>query len=594
MGISESEQCSDLGELLRWRAIHEPEKRAFTFLHNGEVELAHLSYRELDRQARAIAAALQEGCATGERALLLYPPGLEFISAFFGCLYAGVVAIPAPLPDQIRLKRTLPRLQALVADAQASLVLTDFRNSTGIAESGALSSLKLRATDEFTDGDACDQLAACWQPPSVDGDTLAYLQYTSGSTSAPKGVMVSHGNLMRHCAHIRQAWDYRSDSIAATWLPHFHDYGLVDGLIQPLFTGASAFVMSPVAFYMRPVRWLKTISRYAVTHSQGPNFAFEHCVEKVKPEQCADLNLRTWRIASNGSEPIAMETIERFVAAFEPYGFRREAFYPAYGLAEATLLVATRQHGSLPAARVCDAEALQRHRVVEPSPGQSDQRVRSVVSCGTPIGDTNVVIVDPDSLKPCAPSEVGEICVSSPGVTLGYWRRNEETARTFRCFVDGNGPFLRTGDLGFMSNGELYITGRIKDVIIIRGRNHYPQDIELTVAQSHPALRPGHGAAFGLEVKGTERLVVVQEVRRSYLRSVDIDDEVVGNIREAVSEQHEIQVYNAVLVRPGTIPKTSSGKIQRSVCRQRFLDGTLETLEAGRADLDAAPIPTPV
>lgn len=593
MGISESEQCSDLVGLLRWRAIRQPDKRAFTFLHNGEIELAHLSYRELDRQARTIAAGLQEARASGERALLLYPPGLEFISAFFGCLYAGVVAIPAPLPNQIRLKRTLPRLQALVEDAQASLVLTDSRNSTRIAESGALSSLELRATDRLTDEDACDQLAASWQSPDIDGDTLAYLQYTSGSTSVPKGVMVSHGNLMRHCAHIRQAWDYRADSVAATWMPHFHDYGLVDGLIQLLFTGASAFVMSPVAFYMRPVRWLNTISRYAVTHSQGPNFAFEHCVDKVKPEQCADLNLSSWRIASNGSEPIAMDTIERFVAAFEPHGFRRAAFYPAYGLAEATLLVATRQHGSLPSARTCDAEALQRHHVVEASPEQSDQRVRMVVSCGAPIGDTNVVIVDPDSLKPCAPSEVGEICVASSAVALGYWRRTEETARTFRCFVDGEGPFLRTGDLGFMSNGELYVTGRIKDVIIIRGCNHYPQDIELTVAQSHPALRPGHGTAFGLEVKGKERLVVVQEVRRSHLRCVDVV-EVVGNIREAVSEQHEIQVYDAVLVRPGTIPKTSSGKIQRSACRQRFLDGTLEILEAGRADLDAAPMPTPV
>jgi acyl-CoA synthetase (AMP-forming)/AMP-acid ligase II len=591
MGIVELEQCSNLVELLRWRAIHQDEKRAFTFLHNGEVELTRLSYRELDRQARAIAAALQGTSAIGERALLLYPPGLEFLSAFFGCLYAGVVAIPAPLPDQIRLKRTLPRLRALVEDAQASLVLTDFRHAARIVESGALSALEIRATDRLTDEDACAQLAARWQPPEVYGDSLAYLQYTSGSTSSPKGVMVSHSNLMLHCAHIRQAWDYRVDSIAATWLPHFHDYGLVDGLIQPLFTGASTFVMSPIAFYMRPLRWLKTISRYTVTHSQGPNFAFEHCIDKITPEQCAGLNLSSWRIASNGSEPVTMETMERFVAAFEPYGFRRAAFYPAYGLAEATLLVATRQHGNLPAARMCDAEALQKHRVVEASPGQSAQRVRLVVSCGVPIGDTHVVIVDPDSLKLCAPSEVGEICVASSGISTGYWRRPEETARTFRCFIDGKGPFLRTGDLGFMSNGEVYVTGRIKDVIIIRGRNHYPQDIELTVAQSHPALRPGHGTAFGLEVKGKERLVVVQEVRRSYLQSVDID-EVVGNIREAVSEQHEIQVYEVVLVRPGSIPKTSSGKIQRSVCRLRFLDGTLETLQA--TDLDVTLISTPV
>ena len=591
MSIFEPEQCSDLIELLCWRATHQPEQRAFTFLHNGEVELAPLNYQELDRRARAIAAALQEDCAIGERALLLYPPGLEFISAFFGCLYAGVVAIPAPLPDQIRLKRTLPRLRALVEDAQASLVLTDTRNLSPITEAGALSSLKLSATDRLAEEGTCDRLAARWQPPGFNGDNLAYLQYTSGSTSTPKGVMVSHGNLMRHCAHIRQAWDYRPKSIAATWMPHFHDYGLVDGLILPLYTGVPSYVMSPVAFYMRPVRWLSAISRYAVTHSQGPNFAFEHCVDRVKPVQCTDLNLSSWRIASNGAEPIALETIERFVATFEPYGFRRAALYPAYGLAEATLLVATKQHGSLPAACVCDAEALERHRVVEASPEQSDKRVRSVVSCGAPIGDTNVIIVNPDSLKPCAPLEVGEIWVSSSGMAVGYWRRTEETARTFRSFVDGKVPFLRTGDLGFMKNGELYITGRIKDVIIIRGRNHYPQDIELTVARSHPALRSGYGTAFGLEIKGQERLVLVQEVQRSYLQSVDID-EVVGSIREAVSEQHEIQVYDAVLVKPGTIPKTSSGKIQRSLCRQRFLRGELETLDARPADPSAAPIPT--
>ncbi|MGH8640583.1 MAG: AMP-binding protein, partial [Burkholderiales bacterium] len=308
---------------------------------------------------------------------------------------------------------------------------------------------------------------------------------------------------------------------------------------------------------------------------------------------CTGLDLGTWRIASNGSEPVAMDTIERFVAAFEPYGFRRAALYPAYGLAEATLLVATRRHGSPPAARVCDADALQKHRVVEAAPGQPDRKMRSVVSCGVPVGDTRVVIVDPNSLKPCAPPEIGEICVAGPGVARGYWRRSEETARTFQCLVDGAGPFLRTGDLGFMSDGELYITGRIKDVIIIRGRNHYPQDIEMTVAQSHPALRPGHGAAFGLEVKGRERLVVVQEVRRSHLRSVDAG-EIVGDVREAVSDQHEVQVHAVVLVRPGTIPKTSSGKIQRSACRQQFLDGLLQTLEAGRTSLGAVAVPTPV
>ncbi len=588
MGISNPGQGSDLVGLLRFRAAHQPERSAFTFLDGTETGRSGMNHRELDHRARTIAAALRVDCAPGDRALLLYPPGLGFISAFLGCLYAGVVAIPAPLPDPVRLRRTLPRLRALVEDAQASVVLTDVQNLSPIAETGALSSLRLRATDRL-EGDA-DLLAESWQPPDLGGDSLAYLQYTSGSTSEPRGVMVSHGNLIRHCEQIRQAWDYRSDSVAATWLPHFHDYGLVDGLLLPLYAGISSFVMSPIAFYMRPARWLQAISRYAVTHSQGPNFAFEHCVDKIKPEHCAGLDLSSWRVASNGSEPIAVDTIDRFVQAFQPYGFRRSALYPAYGLAEATLLVATRRHTSLPAACVCDAEELEQHRVVEVVAARSGQRVHAIVSCGAPIGDTEVAIVDPKTLKRCHPLEVGEIWVSSPGLARGYWRRGEETARTFGATVDGKGAFLRTGDLGFIKGGELYVTGRIKDVIIIRGRNHYPQDIEFTVARSHPALRPGYGAAFGLEVKGKERLIVVQEVRRSRLQNVDVD-EAVGNIREAVSEEHELQVYDAVLVGPGTIPKTSSGKIQRALCRDRFLAGQLQRLTRGRAGPTVAPAP---
>jgi acyl-CoA synthetase (AMP-forming)/AMP-acid ligase II len=588
MGISSIGQCSTFVDLLSWRAACQPEQRAFTYLHNGEVEQPALGFRELDRRARAIAVSLQADCAIGDRALLLYPPGLDLISAFLGCLYAGVVAVPAPLPDGVRLKRSLPRLQAVAEDAQAAIVLTDTRNRSLIVQADALSSLQVRATDYPQDEK--DRLAARWEPCGPTADSLAYLQYTSGSTSTPKGVMVSHGNLMHHCEHIRQAWDYRPDSIAATWLPHFHDYGLVDGLLLPLYAGISSFLMSPIAFYMRPARWLHAISRHAVTHSQGPNFAFEHCVDKVKPEQRAGLDLSSWRVASNGSEPIALETMERFAATFGSCGFRRAALYPAYGLAEATLLVSTRGHASTPAACACDADALERHRVVEIAGDRADQRVRPVVSCGSPIGDTEVIIVDPDTSRPCPASQVGEIWVSSSGMALGYWRRREESARVFGAFVDGRGPFLRTGDLGFMRDRELYVTGRIKDVIIIRGRNHYPQDIELTVAQSHPSLRPGYGVAFGLQIDGKERLIVIQEVRASHLRTVDLDD-IVGNIREAVSEEHELQVHNVLLVAPGTVPKTSSGKIQRLLCRQRFVDGKLERLEAGPAGLTSVATP---
>jgi acyl-CoA synthetase (AMP-forming)/AMP-acid ligase II len=438
-----------------------------------------------------------------------------------------------------------------------------------------------------------DELSGCsaqeWQQPRLADDTLAYLQYTSGSTATPKGVMVTHGNLMRHCAHMEQAWGYTPDSVSATWVPHFHDYGLVDGIIQPLFMGIPCYIMAPAAFYMRPLRWLQAVSRYRVTHTQGPNSGYEHCVRKVKPEELVGLDLRAWRTASNGGEPVRQDTVRDFVAALEPHGFRREAFYPAYGLAEATLLVATKRHDQAAVIRAFDAEALEQNSAVEVSPDRK-HGIRTVVSCGPPIGTLKVVIADPQTRMECAPGTVGEIWVADSSLAVGYWENPEETERTFgaRLAGSGEGPFMRTGDLGFLLDGELFVTGRLKDLIIIRGRNHYPQDIELTVEKSHPALRPGHGAAFALEIDGQELLVVVQAVERDQLRSI-VADEVVGDIREAVTEAHELQVHAVVLTKPGSIPRTSSGKVQRAACRERFLQGTLDTL----GEDGSAPEPEP-
>lgn len=568
--------CRNLVQLLRWRAMHEGARPAYTFLANGEDEAEQLSYALLDARARAIAAELQAADAEGSRALLLYPPGLDFASAFFGCLYAGVIAVPAPLPDAVRLKRTLPRLRALADDAGASRVLTTSRALPMLPELGALATLQLTDT-------AAPDGADRWRAPAITEDTLAFLQYTSGSTQAPKGVMVRHGALMRHCAHVRAAWDYTADAVAATWLPHFHDYGLIDGILQPVHAGIPSYAMSPVAFYMRPIRWLKAIARHRVTHSQAPNFGYAHCVERIKPAQLEGLDLRCWRVASNGSEPIDMRTLERFAAMLAPAGFRRSAIYPAYGLAEATLLVATKRHGDPHVACTVDADALEHHHVVE-ADAASPRRLREVVSCGPAIVGTHVAIVDPASLRALPERRIGEIWVASDGLAAGYWHKAGESVATFaaRCLPDDGRAYLRTGDLGFLKDGELHVTGRIKDLIIIRGRNHYPHDIELTVGRSHPALRSGHGAAFGLTMHGEERLMVVQEVRMPALDPAALD-EIVGNIREAVSDEHEIQVHGAVLVRPGTIPKTSSGKIQRSACRQRYVDGTLETLQASLA-----------
>ena len=573
-------ESSTLVELLRCRGLGQPEQRAYTFLIDGEVEGNSITYAELDCQARAIGALLQQHKARGERVLLLYPPGLEFIAAFCGCLYAGAIAIPAPPPDAARLKRTLPRLQAIAKDAQASLVLTTsrilalFKDLPSQAE-------EFQGMRWLTTENVNSELAAAWKAPIVSSDTLAYLQYTSGSTSTPKGVMVSHGNLMHHCAYISEAWGYTSDSIAATWMPYFHDYGLVDGLIQPLYKGIPCFVMSPLAFIKRPIRWLQTISRYKVTHSQGPNFAYEHCVSKTTREQYSNLDLSSWCTASNGAEPVRKETLERFVETFKAFGFRWSAFYPAYGLAEATLLVSTKRKMDMPVFCAVSVAALEQNQIVEATDHQ--QGVQTLVGCGHPVGDMRVVIVHPETLLQCALNEVGEIWVSDPSVAQGYWNRPDETDSTFRAYLadtisEGGspGPFLRTGDLGFLKNGELFVTGRLKDLIIIRGRNHYPQDIELTVEQSHAALRQSCGAAFSIDVSGDERLVVVQEVERHY-RNLDVD-EVFGAIRQAMAEHHDLEVYAILLLKTGSISKTSSGKIQRYGCRASFLDGSLEVV----------------
>ena len=564
--------------LLRARATRQPEQYAYSFLADGKTISQRFTYGELDYQARAIAARLQSLDCQGERALLLYPPGLDFIAAFFGCLYAGAIAIPAPPPDPARLKHTVPRLLAIAQDAQASFVMTPSRNHEQLKQSCCRFSPVFGGMKWVISDALSSQLAENWQQSSLTEDHPVYLQYTSGSTATPKGVILSHGNLLYHSADISQAWGYTRDSIAITWLPYFHDYGLVDGLLQPLFCGIPCYVMSPLTFYMRPQRWLETITRYRITHTQAPNFAYEHCLQRITAKQRESLDLSSLHTASNGAEPIRESTIARFLETFGCCGLRSEAFYPSYGLAEATLLVATKPHGQPPKILSLEAKALEKGQIVETTP--TDAGRRAAISCGPPIGKINLVIVNPDSLTRCAPDQVGEIWVGDPSVAQGYWQRPEESEATFGAYLSDTkeGPFLRTGDLGFLHAGELYIAGRIKDVIIIRGRNHYPQDIELTVEASHPALRVGHGAAFSLEIEEEERLIVVQEIARGNLRQLDLE-EVLGNIREAIADVHELQVYDVVLVEAGNIAKTSSGKIQRSACRIKYLQGKFEDLK---------------
>lgn len=565
-----------LVDLLRYRASHQPDKTAYTFLQDGRKEAGSITYQQLDRRARAIAAQLQSLKVTGERALLFYPQGLEFIAAFCGCLYAGVIAIPVPPPDPARLKRTLPRLQAIAQDSTTTLVLTTSRITTQLEENYSqlqeVLAVRWLCTEEIA-----DEQALQWQQPEIDSKTLAYLQYTSGSTSTPKGVMISQGNLMHHAAYLQKDCGYTSDSVTVTWMPYFHDYGLVQGIILPLYTGTPCYLMTPLAFIKSPFHWLLAISRYRATHTQGPNFAYDQCIRRITASQRTQLNLSSWQAAGIGAEPIKPPVMQEFIETFAPCGFRAEAFAPAYGLAEATLVVSSSPMGSPPVFYIADAAALEKNQVVEASQGRG--MVRVIPGCGRLVSDTRVVIANPETLTQCATDEVGEIWVSHPGVALGYWQRSEETEKNFRAYLvdTGEGPFLRTGDLGFLQDGELFVTGRFKDLIIILGINHYPQDIEFTVERCHPAVRPNSGAAFSVEVEGQERLVVVQEIERGHSQNLDAD-EVISSIRQAIAEGHELPVYAVMLIKSGSILKTSSGKIQRRACRSAFLNNTLNVV----------------
>ncbi len=587
-------------DLLRWRASHEPGRRAYTFLEDGEAEESSVNYGELDRQARSVAARLQIlGIETGERILLFYPPGREYVAAFFGCLYAGVIAVPAYPP---RLSRPISRLQAIMADSQATVALTTTHILSNLerrfAHAPEMKSLRWLATD---DGKV---LSDAWRRPKISGDTLAFLQYTSGSTAAPKGVMVAHVNLLHNLSMIYWRFEHTPDSQMVIWLPPYHDMGLIGGVLEPLYGGFPATLMSPIAFLQRPIRWLRAISHLGADSGGGPNFAYDLCSHKTTPEERANLDLSSWEVAFTGAEPVRQKTLERFATVFAPCGFRREAFYPGYGLAEATLFVSGGAKSAPPVTLSVEGAELERDRVLMASAGEKG--TRTVVSCGKALGDQKIVVADPESLTKCAPDRVGEIWVSGPSVAKGYWGRPEETEQAFgaRLSDTGEGPFLRTGDLGFLHDGELFVTGRLKDLVIIRGRNHYPQDIEHTVENSHEALRAGGCAAFSVETDAGEELVVVQELERRFVRSADFEA-VISAIRRAVAENHELQIHAVVLIRTGSIPKTSSGKIQRRATREAFLKDALTVVamdvspedprKAGEAEVEepAAPPAAP-
>lgn len=568
-----------LCDVLRWRAEHQPDQTAYMFLRDGGSSEAVLTYRDLDMRARAIAGYLQSRMAPGERLLLVFPPGLEFVQSFWGALYAGVIAVPVPPPDAFRVKSGASRVQGILQDAGAVGAFTTSTISQTLQLQNQLSSLGQWLSIE----DTALASASDWRPTHLSPAAVAYLQYTSGSTAAPKGVMVSHGNMTAQSRCITEAGSYDAGSVTLSWMPHFHDYGLVKGIIQPASIGRPSYLMSPLTFLKRPVRWLEAIQHYGVTHSGAPNFAYRRCVDAIAPEDRAELDLSGWQVASCGAEPIAPDTIERFLEAFGPVGFRREAFYPAYGMAEYTLLISLKRQGVSPTIQALDAAALEEGVVAGPASGPWP--VRRVVGCGLPVGDTRVVIAHHETLSRCAAHQVGEIWLAGASTTQGYWNNPEETARTFGATLrdTGEGPFLRTGDLGFVKDGEVFVTGRVKDLLIVRGRNHYPQDLERTVESCHAGFRVGGTAAFSVEDAGEEAVVVVQELERQAVPPPI--EELASAIRLALSEQHDLHVSAVVFIKAGSLPKTSSGKVQRRACREQYLADRLAVIGQSRVPL---------
>jgi natural product biosynthesis luciferase-like monooxygenase protein len=581
-----------LVDLLRSRADTQGEDLLYRFLETGDVDgpVETWSYARLDARARAVGALLSADGGRGERALLLYPPGLEFVAGFMGCLYGGVVAVPCYPPDPTRLERTLPRLRAIAKDCGARYVLTT-QAIQEMAEfftpqAPELGELRWVATDAVPEGRAAE-----WARPDVDADSLAFLQYTSGSTGTPKGVKVSHHNILSNEALISRGFGLEAArSSGMGWLPMFHDMGLIGKVLQPLYLGFPCTLMSPIAFLQRPLRWLEAISHFRATCSGGPNFAYDLCVRKATDADRERLDLGSWDLAFNGAEPVRRETLERFADTFARCGFRKTAFYPCYGLAEATLIVSGGTKGEPSLHGRFDSDSVARGR---PVGAAEDARALTLVSSGRAAPGHQVRVVHPETLDTCPAGTVGEIWTTGPSVAQGYWNRPEESERAFGARLVGSAEsWLRTGDLGFLSaEGELFVTGRLKDLIIVRGRNLYPQDLEQSVERAHRAVRAGCVAAFSVEEAGEERLVVAAEVdaRDGFDAAAVVDA-----LRRALAEEHAVHAHGVVLLQARSIPKTSSGKIQRRACRDGYLAGELEVVGSSVVvtGADAPEIPT--
>ncbi len=584
-------KIKNLNDVLMHQAIEQPDKIVFRFQKESNPEKT-ITYGEFLTKVQILSAKLQNITSRGDRVLLLYPPGIEFVVAFFGCLHAGVIAVPAHAPN----KRNLYKLHGIISDAGIKLALCNDDTLALIAV------LKLRNREHVNSllNNIDLKHLDCKVPISDDlygqegrnmaTDDIAFLQYTSGSTSSPKGVMVTHHNLLSNCECMSRSARLETSFHLVSWLPPFHDMGLIGKIIQTIYSGMSTTLMSPVSFVKKPIRWLNAISEggqhYGPVISGAPNFAYDLCVSKISEDQLPDnFDLTMWQVAFSGAEPVQAKTLRRFYRKFEKYGFIYDKFFPVYGLAESTLMVTSGDVSAEPIIRQYDLERMEESgKAVEVQDPMEQQRVKDYVACGGPVFGHQVRIVNPNDFTVCSENEIGEIWVKGDSVAKGYWNNEEKTKDIFRAYTaDGDGPFLRTGDMGLLVDGEIYITGRIKDMMIINGRNYYPEDIELTVVEAHKYLQKYGSAAFLAEEHGKERLIIVQELRKNFIRSYN-KEEIVKAVKQHVYDRHELIVDAVVLISTSSIPKTTSGKVQRFRVREHYLNNELKIIDSWSKD----------
>jgi len=580
-------QANSIAEILQQRAIATPQSLAYVFLENGENKEQKLTYQDLDRQAKAIATQLQTRVKSGDRALLIYPyvAVLDFIAAFMGCLYAGIVAVPCHPPMN---SLTSAEISTRLVNSEAAIILSNTKLLGKLkTQLGSIPNFAELNPDWLDTSKVDIQEQQAYNSPNFQSQDLAFLQYTSGSTGEPKGVMINHACLLQNQEMLRLAFGHNQNSVGVGWLPIFHDMGLIGNVIQPIYLGITCVLMSPISFIQKPLRWLQAISKYQATTSGAPNFAYELLCDRIKDDQLKQLDLSSWQVAFCGAEPVQESTLDRFAQKFAVCGFQPTAFYPCYGMAEATLMITGGDYQQKPLIKYLDKAALEKNQVVFSD--RKSPKNTALVSAGYTWLNGKLAIVNPETKQQCQPDQIGEIWFSSSSVGLGYWQQPELTVATFQANFKqqpSDQYFLRTGDLGFIADQELFITGRLHDVLVLWGLNYYPQQIEQTVASSHLALKANHGTAFTVKVQNQNRLVIVQEIERTHRKSFVLED-VVEAIRWAIFQQQFLDVYAIVLLKPGSLPKTSSGKVQRSVCQAKYLKQDLDVLAQWSAGLHA-------